>query len=273
MPQTAAWVTIASIPDAKGTYVDRIAEYRALRLRHSADLKDSRSRGRYTRCALHLPHQLIHFRHAGSGSPLLLIHFRHAGSGSPLLLIHGNPQHSLTWRIVGPILAEKFTLLEPPISKASSTSSISLRPTPVFSHDKGAGFATALAVEHPSLVKRLGLSEYLPPGFGYESAAAPAAYWDLYANWQIAFFSTPDAAEFFNPQTRKGDTPVAFSEDLINRYTSAISKPGFLRGMLGPFDVKTVTADAALFKGIAAEWPLSMLALALGGDVVPQAGH
>ncbi|KAK4442092.1 Alpha/Beta hydrolase protein [Podospora aff. communis PSN243] len=254
------------------------------------------------------------------------IHFRYAGSGPPLLLIHGNPQHSLTWRIIGPILAEKFTVIAPDNRGAGDSSLppdgnysaaanaadlkgvldfLNITSTYVFSHDKGVGFAAALAAEHPSLVKRLGLSEYILPGFGYEDAAAPAPYWDLYANWQLAFFSVPDAAEFFIRGREKEmllwyffhssySGTEAFSEELVNRYASVISKPGFLRSMLGPFDVKAVAADAALFKRVAAERPLSMPTLVLGGeaclgpamdqafsavatqvegDVVPKAGH
>ena len=146
------------------------------------------------------------------------IHFRYAGSGPPLLLVHGNPQYSLTWRIIGPILAEKYTVIAPdnrgagdsslpPDGNYSATASaadlkgvldfLNITETYVFSHDKGVGMAAALAAQHPSLVKMLGFSEYLLPGFGYEGAQAPAPYWDLYANWQLAFFSVPDAAEFF----------------------------------------------------------------------------
>lgn len=55
--------------------------------------------------------------------------------------------------------------------------------------------AVALAIQYPSLVKRLGVSEYVLPGFGYEAASAPGPYWDLYGKWQLAFFSVPDAAD------------------------------------------------------------------------------
>jgi pimeloyl-ACP methyl ester carboxylesterase len=82
--------------------------------------------------------------------------------------------------------------------------------TYVFSHDKGAGMAAALAVKYPSLVKRLGVSEYPLPGFGYESSQSPAPYWDLYANWQPAFFSVPDAPEFFIRGKGEADVGMVF---------------------------------------------------------------
>ncbi|KAK0649649.1 Alpha/Beta hydrolase protein [Cercophora newfieldiana] len=244
---------------------------------------------------------------------------------TPLLLVHGSPQHSLTWRIMGPILAENFTAIAPdnrgagdssipPDSDYSAAASaadlkgvldfLNITETYVFSHDKGVGMAAALAAEHPSLVKRASFSEYILPGFGYEAASAPAPFWDLWANWQLAFCSVPDAAEFL---IRGRETDVlswwfyhcsysgveSFSEETLNRYATSISKPGFLRGMLGPFSTQSVRADAALFKGTA-EHPLDMPILMLGGeacfgaaagqvlagiaakveaDVVPKAGH
>lgn len=254
------------------------------------------------------------------------IHFRYAGSGPPLLLVHGNPQFSLTWNIIGPILAEKYTVIAPdnrgagdsslpPDGNYSATASaadlkgvldfLNITETYVFSHDKGVGMAAALAIQNPSLVKMIGISEYVLPGFGYEVASAPAPYWDLYANWQLAFFSVPDAAEFFI-RGRERDMLLwyffhgsysgvtTFTEDIVNRYTSSISKPGFLRAMFGPFDNKALAADASFFKGTIGKQPLKIPTLALGGeasfgaaigpafsafssnldaDVVPKAGH
>ncbi|KAH8819414.1 Alpha/Beta hydrolase protein [Xylogone sp. PMI_703] len=254
------------------------------------------------------------------------IHFRYAGHGPPLLLVHGNPQFSLTWRIIGPILAEKFTVIAPdnrgagdsslpPDGNYSAMASaadlkgvldfLNISSAYVVSHDKGAGMATALAVAHPSLVKSLTVMEYALPGFGYEAAQAPVPSWDLYANWQLAFFSVPDAAEFFISGKEKQmlewyfyhgsySGPTSFSEDVVNRYTSSISKPGFLRAMLGPFDNRAVAADASLFKGTIGKKPLDTPMLAMGGeasfgsatqliwqnvssnlevDVIPKAGH
>ncbi len=41
------------------------------------------------------------------------IHLRHGGKGPPLLLLHGYPQTHVTWRLVAPLLAERFTLVMP----------------------------------------------------------------------------------------------------------------------------------------------------------------
>ncbi|RYP51203.1 hypothetical protein DL768_003409 [Monosporascus sp. mg162] len=257
------------------------------------------------------------------------IHFRYAGTGPPLLLVHGNPQHSLTWQFVGPILAQNYTVIAPdnrgagdsslpPDGNYSAMASaedlkgvldfLNITSAYVFSHDKGVGMATALAAKHPSLVRRLGLSEYALPGFGYEETSNPAPFWDLYQNWQLAFFQVPDLAEFLMSGKERQflqwyffhgsySGPAAFSEDTVNRYATSISKPGFLRAMLGPFSSATVAADASFFKGVfGGEGALSMPVLAMGGeaslglgpvleqsfepiasdlelDIIPKAGH
>ncbi|ORY65511.1 Alpha/Beta hydrolase protein [Pseudomassariella vexata] len=256
------------------------------------------------------------------------IHFRYHGTGPPLLLIHGNPQYSLTWRTIGPLLAQNYTVIAPdnrgagdssipPDGNYSAPASaedlkgvldfLNITSAYVFSHDKGVGHAFALAAKYPALVKMLGVSEYLLPGFGYEVVATPAPYWDLYQNPQLAFFQIPDFAEFLMAGKERQflewyfyhgsySGALSMSEDVVNRYTSSISKPGFLRAMLGPFSAASLAADASFFQGTVGVNPLSMHTLALGGeassgvreqlrglfanvttsldvDIVPKAGH
>ena len=256
------------------------------------------------------------------------IHFRYAGSGPPLLLVHGNPQHSLTWQFIGPILAQNFTVIAPDnrgagdssippdgdYTAASSAADLegvldflNVTSAYVFAHDKGVGMATALAIKRPDMVKRLAVAEYVLPGFGYEQVAAPAPSWDLYGSPQLAFFQVTDLAEFLISGKEKQflqwyfyhssySGPASFSEDTVNRYTTSISKPGFLRAMLGPFSTATVYEDAKFFKASLNETKLDVPLLGLGGeasvgledvlrstvdtissnlelDIVPKAGH
>jgi hypothetical protein len=162
-----------------------------------------------------------------------------------------------------------------------------------------------VASKYPSLVRRLGLSEYLLPGFGYEAASAPAPYWDTYQNWQLAFFSIPDIAEFFIRGRERQmlewyffhssySGVAAVPDDVLSLYTNSIAKPGFLRAMFGPFSTKAVRADHEYFRETVGRTPLAMPVLALGGeasfgmgikplfanvssdltaDAVPKAGH
>lgn len=256
------------------------------------------------------------------------IHFRYAGSGPPLLLVHGNPQHSLTWQFIGPILAQNYTIIAPDNRGAGDSSLppdgnytaqasasdlkgvldfLNISSAYVFAHDKGVGMATALAIQYPEAVKKLALAEYPLPGFGYEQSSNPAPYWDLYQNWQLAFFQVVDLAEFLMSGKEKQflqwyffhgsySGGASFSEDTVNRYTSSISKPGFLRAMLGPFSSTSVYEDSKFFTKALNGSKLSVPLLGMGGeaslgiqsvlqqsfepistdlqiDIIPKAGH
>ncbi|KAH8821922.1 Alpha/Beta hydrolase protein [Xylogone sp. PMI_703] len=226
------------------------------------------------------------------------IHLRYAGTGPPVLLVHGNPQHSLTWHTIGPILAQNYTVIAPDNRGAGDSSIppngdytaetgaedlkgvldfLNITKVYVFSHDKGVGLASALAVKYPSLVKLLGVSEYVLPGYGYEAWSTPSPTWDLYSNWQLAFFSIPDAAEYFiSGRVREMlawyffhgsySGSEAVSEDHLNRYTTQISKPGFLRACMNIFSIATVVADNKFFNQTLRANPLKMPILAMGGE-------
>lgn len=175
----------------------------------------------------------------------------------------------------------------------------------VFGHDKGCGPTAALATKYPSLVKRVGFAEYVLPAFGYESAWTPSAAWDVYHSWQLAFFSVPDAAQYFIQGRERemlawyffqasysGNSVIA--TDHLDRYTREISKAGFLRAGFGYFATATVTQDAAFFNATLGAHPLRQPVLVLGGesslgpvakatwgpigtdvtvDIIPKAGH
>lgn len=253
------------------------------------------------------------------------IHARYYGSGPPILLVHGFPQHSLTWHTIGPILAQNYTVIAPDIRGMGDSSLpktgkytaqaagadlkglldfLNIKKTYVFSHDKGVGLAASLDIENPGLVKRHIMSEYVIPGFGYPTAVTSP---DLYMNWQLAFFAVPDAAEFFISGKEKQmlswyffhasySGTASITEDHLNRYTSQISKPGFLRAGLNYFGAAFEDADyftAALSNGtrkiqtpilaLGGEASLSPLAVTNGifsavadnvvAEEVPKAGH
>ncbi|KAF2660049.1 alpha/beta-hydrolase [Lophiostoma macrostomum CBS 122681] len=234
------------------------------------------------------PHQRIQLNDSVS------IHFRYYGSGPPILLVHGFPQHSLTWSTIAPILAQNYSVIVPD-NRGSGDSSLSasgdysaaaggrdlyailsflnITQTYVFAHDKGVGLATSLALEHPSLVSRLILSEYPLPGFGYSTEVTSP---ELYQNWQLAFFAVPDAAEFFIQGREKEmlawyfyhgsySGTQAVSADHLQRYATEISKPGFLRAGLSYFAAKWV--DEKYFTAaIEEKGRLGMPVLALGGE-------
>lgn len=258
---------------------------------------------------IQLPDTSIHFRYSEGGKP-------------PLLLVHGFPQHSPTWTTIGPILAEKYTVIAPDNRGCGDSSLaisenytapaaasdhlailnfLNISKAHVVSHDKGVGIATSLAFEHPDRVEKLVIIEYALPGGGFYTTCATSD--QLYRDWQLAFFAVPDAASYFIQGREKemltwyfyhgsysGNS--VFSQELLEVYTRAIAKPGFLRAGLKYF--------GAAFWEAKEYWPklkekkLGMPVLALGGeasfgfamkqawrpyvenlevDVIPKSGH
>ncbi|KAF7191487.1 Soluble epoxide hydrolase [Pseudocercospora fuligena] len=222
----------------------------------------------------------------------------------------------------GPILAETYTVIAPD-NRGCGDSSLSISENytapaaasdhlailnflniskaHVVSHDKGGGIATSLAFEHPERVDKLVIIEYALPGGGFYTTCATSD--QLYRDWQLAFFAVPDAASYFIQGREKemltwyfyhgsysGNS--VFSQELLETYTRAIAKPGFLRAGLKYF--------GAAFWEEKEYWPklkekkLEMPVLALGGeasfgfamgeawrdyvenlevDVIPKSGH
>lgn len=251
------------------------------------------------------------------------LHGRHGSDSSRIF--------KLSWYAIGPILAQNYTVIIPD-NRGMGASTIpadgnytaaahsddlkaildflQIDSAYVFSHDKGAGIAAAFAAKYPSATRRVGFIEYLLPGFGYEDFWIPSSGggigWDLYKNWQLGFFSVPDAASFLINGREKEmlawyfyhgsySGHEAISENHLNRYATSIGKPGYLRSMLHMFSVSTVTQDRQFFNETIRQSPLQMPVLALGGeasfnrpgldqfwlpvgrnvtlDVVPKAGH
>ena len=183
---------------------------------------------------------------------------------------------------------------------------LNISQTYLVAHDKGNGLAATLNAKYRTMVKRAVYSEYVLPGFGYEGVVSPElGVTGLYQNWQLAFFSVPDAAQYFIQGQEKqmldwyfwhtsysGNSVI--SQDLLDRYTREISKAGYLRSGLEYFN--TTEKDAIFFNSTLGVKMLENPALVLGGesslaplafmkaawgsilknvsyDVVPKAGH
>ena len=221
------------------------------------------------------------------------LHFRYHGTGPPVLLVHGYPQHSLTWHTIGPILAQNYTVISPD-NRGTGDSALSLSNNYtaaaggedlkaildylnitrayVFAHDKGVGLATSLTIEHPEVVERLIVAEYVLPGYGYSTEVTSR---NLYLNWQLAFFAVPDAAEFFISGRERQmlswyffhssySGTSAISSEHLTRYTNEISKPGFLKSGLEYF--AAVWEDKAHFTKALNKSKIRVPALVLGGE-------
>ncbi|KAL8408319.1 hypothetical protein RB594_006935 [Gaeumannomyces avenae] len=227
------------------------------------------------------------------------IHMRYAGSGLPLLLVHGNPQHALRgapsarcWRRNTP--SSRPTTAAPATRPFRPTATTRRRPRPrtcarcstsSASRPRTSSRTTRARATprpwrrraHPAHVRRLVVSEYLLPGFGYEQAAVPGPFLDLYGNWQLAFFGMPDAAASFTRGRERELLSWYFYHcsysgtssvpgPVLDAYADSISKPGFLRAMLGPFDNGVVGADARFFNSTLGRAPSAVPTLALGRE-------
>ncbi|WP_194723345.1 alpha/beta fold hydrolase [Noviherbaspirillum malthae] len=134
------------------------------------------------------------------------IHFRHGGSGPPLLLLHGFPQTHVIWHRVADALAERFTLVMPDLRGYGDSSkppgdkdhanyskrtmaldmvelmaSLGYRCFDLCGHDRGGRVAHRLALDHPDAVGRLMVIDISPTRTMYE--ATDMRFATLYYHW------------------------------------------------------------------------------------------
>lgn len=222
------------------------------------------------------------------------IFYRYAGNGPPVVLLHGWPQHSLMWHTIGPILAERFTVIAPDqrgVGMSTITpggydkttmakdiigllDKLGIQEFFLVGYDLGCGTAAAIARDYPQRVHRIAFMEFGLAGFGYEKFMMPSPEWTLNSNWHLALFTVPDAAEwmlrgqerellawFFYHFAHSGNMSV--SPEHFEAYVREIAKPGALRAGINYYAAVWQDAkDNAVIK----EKPLPMPALAVGGE-------
>lgn len=220
--------------------------------------------------------------------------YRRAGNGPPVVLLHGWPQHSLMWHTIGPILAERFTVIAPDQRGAGMSSitpggydkttmardlaqlldSLGIERVFLVGYDLGAGTAAAFARDYPQRVARVAFMEFGLAGFGYEVFMTPQRGWTLNSNWHLALFTVPDAAEwmlrgrerellgwFFYHFAYSGNASVSAAH--FDAYHREISKPGALRAGINYYASVWRDADD---NAVLRQRPLTMPALAIGGE-------
>ncbi len=199
------------------------------------------------------------FRHGRANVSGAQLHYRLGGEGEAVILLHGWPQHSLQWHSVAPALAERYTVLCPDLPGCGGSSiprsgydkrtiaaqirelvdQLGLGPVKVVGYDHGAGVAYNYACANREEVTHLAVVEYVLPGCGYEKAMLPTPEWHTGSNWQLAFFTVPDVAEFaFRGRERELLTwffwhgscnPSPVSAAHLQDYVDQVAKPGALR--------------------------------------------
>ncbi len=128
------------------------------------------------------------------------IHYRIAGSGSPLLLLHGSPLTSYSWRKIIPKLAETYTVIAPDLRGYGQSDKpeagyevhtlaedmrqlllqLGLKSVNLVGHDLGGIVAYVYAAQYMDAVRRLSIIE--SPIIGVPSPTMErvlAGYWHL----------------------------------------------------------------------------------------------
>ncbi|UKZ75716.1 hypothetical protein TrVFT333_003408 [Trichoderma virens FT-333] len=122
---------------------------------------------------------------------------RYDGTGPAILLLHGCPQHSLMWHKVGPLLSSKYTVIAPDLpGMGQSTLSESGKYTSAAAAEAIVALLDLLHIEKVAV-------------FGYDKGASVGSVlaWSSYAAGAL------------------------ISPDHVERYSAALSKPGYLRSM------------------------------------------
>ena len=140
------------------------------------------------------------------------LHYRIGGSGSPVVLLHGYTQTSHMWHPIGPVLAQRHTVIAPDLrgaggsSKPESgydkktlardiralTASLGFDRVSVVGHDIGLMVAYAYAAQFPEATTRVVLMDAFLPGIGNWKDV-----WLLRDLWHFHFY---------------GDVPLALVE-------------------------------------------------------------
>ncbi|HLY84840.1 MAG TPA: alpha/beta fold hydrolase, partial [Acidimicrobiales bacterium] len=133
------------------------------------------------------------------------MHYRHAGTGSPVVLIHGYPQTSHEWRTVGPLLAGSHSVFavdtrghggtdKPPNGYTRAQlagdvvnflDALGLEDAAIVGHDWGGIIACKLALDWPERVSRLVMLDTICTG------------WPPFVDYYYWFMAAPLPERFF----------------------------------------------------------------------------
>src|SRR5262245_47640813 len=114
------------------------------------------------------------------------------GSGPPLLLLHGAPMSHISWRLVAPELAKRYTIVAPDLRGYGDSSKppdgenhtnyskramaldqvevmkhFGFNSFPVVGHDRGGRVAHRMALDHPEKVTKVAVLDIVPTHYLY----------------------------------------------------------------------------------------------------------
>jgi haloacetate dehalogenase len=180
-----------------------------------------------------------------------------AGTGPPVLLLHGFPETHLMWHRVGPLLAERFTVVCADLRGYGSSGkpmggydhaayakdamafdmlqameALGFDRFSVAGHDRGGRVAYRLALNHPDRVLRLAVLDIVPTAEAFETAAADFAS----AFWPWSLLAQPEplperlvagdpAAVVEHALAEWGSDPSAFPPEVVSAYVASLKEP------------------------------------------------
>lgn len=230
------------------------------------------------------------FQHQYADLPGVRIHYVTYGSGYPVLLIHGWPQTWFEWRLLMPLLGNRYRLIAPDLRGLGDSS----RPASgydkktvaadlwrlmrevlgypgfaVVGHDWGSAVAARLAMDHADAVSHLALLDV--PVLGDRPPQEGGRLGD---RWHHQFHNVPDLPEaltvgrervYLEFFLKNGcDVAGVFPEEVIDTYVRAYAQPGAMRAGFNLYRAlnQDVQDNRAVFE---AGFKLTMPTLGLGG--------
>lgn len=161
------------------------------------------------------------------------------GSGPPLLLLHGAPQSHISWRLVAPEFAKRFTVVVTDLRGYGDSSTpdggenhvnyskramaldqvevmnhFGFKRFPVIGHDRGGRVAHRMALDHPDVVTKLAVVDIVPTYYLYTHVTIEfvQAYFHWFNNIRAA--PVPENEMIAQAEARrasvKGDIPMEY---------------------------------------------------------------
>src|SRR5438552_2124987 len=174
------------------------------------------------------------------------------GEGPPLLLLHGAPFTHLSWRLVAPELAKRYTIVAPDLRGYGDSSKppdgekhsnyskramaldqvevmkhFGFNSFPVVGHDRGGRVAHRLALDHPDKVTRVAVLDIVPTHYLYTHVTI--GFVQAYFHWFNYLRPAPGPE---NELQATNDAAAArATSDVQKEYSRAQRDPANIHGM------------------------------------------